>query len=329
MTLTRTAPILFVLLGLLAACATPATKNQTTTPDPAETTGPALDDLAIFDACRRDMALGLGVFYLCEHLQFGAFISESFPWTPETQAENLDRFARTVGERIHGKAGQVTVEATTFDMLDVQAPMVNYQATGMGMGPDFMGKFVAAPASQGARVVSCITTGDWKFDRCNEIIRLLAPERTFKALSARYKSSSPVFAGRPLEVMSGCQKTSARTITCDRSELAVSPVPNADDIKAANMEMQADQKLFMGELCKEPSVWSVPCKLDGAETMCHIGLCSDDLGALQSIVTMARVRDQAYAASCRHDPSQGKALPPVCAQVIELPEDALIPPAQP
>lgn len=291
--------------------------------------GEPLGDLSAFDGCQRDVSPGLGVFYMCEHLRFAALITEVFPWKASTRAGNLEDFARSVGQRIHGRGGEVSMEPGELDIEGRTAALVRYSARALPVGPDMTGSFAAAPVSGGVRVVACYGPGDWEFDGCDEVLRLLGPERVFGALKARYQVTSPIFAGRYLRVPSQCRKTGARTITCDGGELAISPV-SVDDLPKAEREMHLDQEAFLKELCPGYESWVVECTLDETPASCHVGLCDDEKGVLQTIVALGAVRGQAYAASCRYDPQRHNgAMPSVCAQVLTLAPESLKPPATP
>ncbi len=300
-------------LALTAGCAGSSPGKGALTPEePLPLAG-----LDTFDACSRQVAQGLGVFYLCEQHGFGAFISEYFPWEDADMADNLGRFSRSSAESIHGPGGQVSVEVVPAPIGGT--PIVLYSARGFGVGvPDFEGRYALARVREGVRVIACFTSSDWRFEGCGEILALLEPDRTFDALSARYKAGAPVFSGRALAVPSGCKKTGARTLTCPDSELAISPVPIPDLTQAA-ADMDLDQRQFFAGLCAAPVFWQAPCLLDGAEATCHHARCVDDAGALQGAVALTQVRNEPWAASCRFDPQalDGDAFPPVCAQLLD------------
>ena len=302
------------LAALVICAATPfwsctGAKGETRT----ETVVPmaATGDLSIFDACNRQPALGLGVYYMCETMGFGAFISERLPWDGPSQRENLLKFAKASAQSIHGPGLEASAEAGKAALFTDEVETVWYSADGAEDVMDFRGRYALAPAGEQVRVIACFTSTNWGFEGCEDILTLLYPERVYEALKSRYKVSPPRFAGAAMRIPEGCQKTGSRTITCPHSEIAVAPVPSRSRAQASE-EIAADQRLFFEELCGQPQVWSSRCTLAGVESVCHHARCVSQDGALQALVALSG----ADAASCRFDPQKFSALPPVCAQIV-------------
>ena len=288
--------------------------------------GPSIPaGLSVFDTCQRQLSLGLGVFYLCEELGFGAFISERLPWEAQTRPENLKKFASASAQSIHGPGSTPAVKTGQMRFFTDEMPAVWYTADGIDGGMDFVGQYTLAPVGEEVRVIGCFTSRAWGFEGCSDILERLYPERSFGALKARYRVSAPLFAGVPLRVPSGCRKTGSRTLTCPHSELAVAPLGGAAT-DLASQELREDQLAFFKEVCAEPRAWTEPCVVGGQEGACHHALCLGEDGAIQGIVAHTRSGPRPSAASCRFDPQHFTTLPEVCAQVISTAIEA---PAEP